>query len=125
MSVSAKVTIAVIDDDEIHSRALGRLVRRAGFQIAIFHSAEDFLAAAGHASVGCLLLDIHLGGMSGIALHRELLARGDRTPVIYITAHEDEATRTEATRSGCAGFFLKTDSSSAILEALRHVTPLP
>jgi len=60
--------------------------------------------------------------MSGIALHQELLARGDRTPVIYITAHEDEATRREAAKTGCAGFFLKTDASSAIIEALRRAT---
>jgi FixJ family two-component response regulator len=125
MSVPGTVPIAVIDDDDIHCRALGRLVRRAGFNAVTFHSAEDFLAAPGRASLRCLLLDIHLGGMSGIALHRELLARGDRTPVIYITAREDEATRTEASKTGCAGFFLKTDASSAIIEALRRATSVP
>ena len=88
----------------------------------IFRSAEDFLASPGRALLRCLLLDIRLGGMSGIALHQRLLAEGDHTPVIYITAHEDEATRTEALRTGCAAFLLKTDASSAIIEALRRVT---
>jgi len=124
MAVPATVPIAVIDDDEIHCRALVRLVRRAGFDAVTFHSAEDFLAAPGRASLRCLLLDIHLGGMSGIALHQELLAQGDRTPVIYITAHEDDATRTRASKTGCAGFFLKTDASTAIIEALRRATSL-
>jgi FixJ family two-component response regulator len=122
MSVPDTVLIAVVDDDEIHCRALVRLARHAGFDAITFHSAEDYLAAPARASLRCLLLDIHLGGMSGIALHQELLARGDRTPVIYITAHEDEATRREAAKTGCAGFFLKTDASSAIIEALRRAT---
>jgi FixJ family two-component response regulator len=122
MSMPATARIAVVDDDEIHCRALARLVRRAGFDAVTFHSAEDFLAATGRSSLNCLLLDIHLGGMSGFALHQQLLARGDRTPVIYITAHEDETTRDAAGKSGCVAFFLKTDASSAIIETLRRVT---
>jgi len=122
MSVPAGIFVAIIDDDALQSSALGRLVRRAGFHPLTFPSAEDFLAAPGRASLGCLLLDIHLGGMSGIDLHRRLLAEGDRTPVIYITAREDESTRTAALKTGCAAFFLKTDASSAIVETLRRVT---
>jgi FixJ family two-component response regulator len=121
MSVPGAIMIAIIDDDALQCSALGRLVRRAGFQPLTFHSAEDFLAASGRASLKCLLLDIHLGGMSGIDLHRRLLAEGDPTPVIYITAHEDESTRTAALKTGCAAFFLKTDASTAIIEALRRV----
>jgi FixJ family two-component response regulator len=121
-SVPAAILIAIIDDDELHCRSLSRLVHRAGFHALTFHSAEDYLAAPGRDFLRCLLLDIHLGGMSGIALHQRLLAQGDRTPVIYITAHEDEATRTGALKTGCAAFFLKTDASSAIIETLRRVT---
>jgi FixJ family two-component response regulator len=125
MSVPAASVIAIIDDDELQCRSLSRLVRRAGFDALTFHSAEDFLASPGHAVLGCLLLDIHLGGMSGIALHRQLLARGDRTPVIYITAHDNEATRTAALSTGCVAFLLKTDASSTIIETLRRVTSAP
>ena len=122
MSVPAALVVAIVDDDDLHCRSLGRLVRRAGFHALTFESAENFLAAPERASFKCLLLDIHLGGMSGIALHRRLLAQGDRTPVIYITAHDDPAGRTEALSTGCAGFFLKTDASNAIIDALRRVT---
>jgi FixJ family two-component response regulator len=125
MSVPAPVRIGIIDDDDLQCRSLDRLVRRAGFHAVIFRSAEDFLEAPERASLKCLLLDIQLGGMSGIAMHQRLLAQGDRTPVIYITAHEDEATRTEALHTGCAGFFLKMDASSAIIEAVRRVTSKP
>jgi FixJ family two-component response regulator len=122
MSVPDAVRVAIIDDDEIQCRSLARLVRSAGFQPLTFPSAEDFLATGGRASFRCLLLDIQLGGISGIALHRRLLAEGDRTPVVYITGHDDPMTLTEARNTGCAGFLRKTDPSTAIIEALRRIT---
>jgi len=120
MSDPDAVRVAIVDDDEIQCRALARLVRSAGFQPLTFLSAEDFLAAAGRASFQCLLLDIQLRGISGIALHQRLLTQGDRTPVIYITGHEDPTTLAQATNAGCAAFLRKTDSSTAIIEALRQ-----
>jgi FixJ family two-component response regulator len=122
MSSPAPLLIAIVDDDDLQCRSLGRLVRRAGFRALAFQSAEDFLAAPERASCKCLLLDVHLGGMSGVALRRRLLAQGDRTPVIYITGRDDPAGRSEALSIGCAGFFLKTDASSAIIEALHRAT---
>ena len=125
VSVPAALSIAIVDDDELHCRSLDRLVRRAGFHALTFQSAEDFLAAPQRGSFNCLLLDVQLGGISGIALHRRLLADGDLTPVIYITAHDDPARRSEALSIGCAGFFLKTDASNAIIQALHRATSTP
>lgn len=122
MSGPPAVCIAIIDDDEPQRRSLSRLARIAGFHTLTFNSAEDFLAAPERASIKCLLLDIQLGGISGTALHRLLLAQGDHRPVIYITGHDDPAARIEALATGCAGFFRKTDPGSAIIEALRRVT---
>jgi FixJ family two-component response regulator len=122
MNGPGALVIAIVDDDELHCRSLGRLVLRAGYHALTFQSAEDFLAAPQRGSFNCLLLDIQLGGMSGIDLHRRLLADGDLTPVIYITAHDDPTRRTEALNMGCVGFLLKTDASSAIIQALRRAT---
>ena len=126
MSVPGALPVAVIDDDESLCRSLGRLVRLAGFQPVIFRSAEEFLLSPESSRVRCLLVDIQLGGMSGIAMHQLLLAEGNHTPVIYITAHDDPGAHSEAMNAGCAGFFRKTDPGSAIIEALRRVTrPAP
>jgi FixJ family two-component response regulator len=125
MSVPDAVRVAIIDDDEIQCRSLARLVRAAGFHPLTFPSGEDFLAARERVSFGCLLLDIQLSGMSGITLRQRLMAQGDRTPVIYITGHDDPATFTEAMKTGCAKFLRKTDSSTTIIEALRRVTSAP
>jgi FixJ family two-component response regulator len=122
MSTTGTVPIAIIDDDASLCRSLGRLLRAAGFRPLSFLSAEEFLASPERPGLRCLLIDIQLGGMSGIALHRQLLAEGDTTPVIYITAHDEPSARIEALNTGCAGFFLKTDAGTAIIEALRRVT---
>lgn len=122
MSATGAVPIAIIDDDESLCRSLGRLLRQAGFHPVTFLSGETFLQSPERGSLRCLLIDIQLGGMSGIALHRQLLAEGDTTPVIYITAHDEPSARIEALKTGGAAFFLKTDAGTAIIEALRRVT---
>ena len=125
MSAPAAVFVAIIDDDEIQCRSLVRLVRRAGFHPLTFHSAEDFLLASERACFRCLLVDIQLSGISGLVLHQRLLAQGDRTPVIFITGHDDATARTEALNTGCAGYLRKTDPSGVIIELLRRVTSAP
>jgi len=115
-------SVAIIDDDASANRALGRLLRGAGFDPKGFESAEAFLADPSRASFGCLLVDIQLTGMSGLQLQRQLQTEGSRLPVIFITAHDDPAARDEAVRRGCAAFFRKTDPGVLIIDALRRAT---
>jgi FixJ family two-component response regulator len=122
MPAAVSAPVAIIDDDESLCRSLGRVLRQAGFIPYTFLSARDFLDSPERAQLKCLLIDIQLGQVSGIDLHRQLLADGDATPVIYITAHADPAVRGEALGLGCAGFFLKTDAASAIIDVLQRVT---
>ena len=114
--------IAIIDDDESLCRSLGRLLRLAGYRSTAFHSAERFLAQDAHESFSCLLVDIQLGGMSGLEMQRHLAMKGCNVPVIFVTAHDDPSARDEAVRSGCAGFFAKTESGERILGAIRAAT---
>jgi FixJ family two-component response regulator len=113
-------SVAIIDDDASANRALGRLLRGAGFDPKGFDSAETFLADPMRPAFGCLLVDIQLTGMSGLELQRRLQAEGSRLPVIFITAHDDPAAREEAVRRGCLAFFRKTDSGALIVDALRR-----
>lgn len=122
MAATSAIPVAIIDDDEGLCRSLGRLVGTCGFRPLTFLSAEAFLVCPEREHVKCVLLDIQLDGMSGIALHRQLLALGRAPPVIYITAHDAPGVRDEACANGCVGFFLKTDAGTAIIEALRRVT---
>lgn len=119
--------IAVIDDDESLCRSLARLLHQSGFHAITFSSAEEFLADPLRVHFGCLLVDIQLGGMSGIELNRALKSNADTTPVIFITAFDDSRTRAEAAQTGCAGYFRKTDGGSEILAAIQRaiVPPTP
>lgn len=112
--------IAIIDDDESLCRSMGRLLQLAGMHAISFMSAEEFLADRLSDHFACLLVDVQLPGMSGIEMQRQLVARGSRTPVIYITAYDDSSTRAEALSSGCVGFFRKTDRGHDIIAAIRH-----
>lgn len=117
--------VAVIDDDASLCRSLARLLQQAGYQAITFESAEQFLADPLRAHFGCLLVDIQLGGMSGIEMHRILLAQGDRTPVVYITAFDDPRAKQAALELGAAAFFRKTDSGTEIIETVRGLTQAP
>ena len=85
--------ISVVDDDESVRESLPDLLRELGFEAEAFSSAEEFLESRALSVTSCLVLDVAMPGMSGIALHRELLNRGSEIPVVFITAYSDEVTR--------------------------------
>ena len=112
--------VAVVDDDDSVCRSLGRLLRTAGFHPVTYLYAEAFLEDRKRPRFDCMLLDIQLGGISGLELSHRLAAVNDDTPVVFITAHDDPGVRAEAEASGCAGFFRKNDPGSEILNLIRH-----
>jgi FixJ family two-component response regulator len=119
----ASLCVAIIDDDESFCRSSSRWLRVAGIQSVIYPSAEEYLSDPIQRRYTCLLVDMQLGGMSGLAMQRKLRAEGDRTPVIFITAHDDPTARTEAMHAGCVAFFRKTDDGARLLEAIRGIAP--
>ena len=113
--------VAVVDDDEYFCRSLDRLLRAAGMQAVTYPSGEAFLADSRHPRFDCLVLDIELGGMSGIELGRRLVAEGRYAPFIYLTAHDDPGARAAAEAAGCAAFFRKTAPGADVLSTIRRV----
>jgi len=113
--------VAIVDDDESLCRSLGRLLRASGMQPVTYDSAEAFLADSKRPRFDCLVVDIRLGGVSGIELGQRLVAEGGHAPFIFITAYEDAEARAEAEAAGCAAYFRKTDSGADVLEAIRRV----
>jgi len=121
MRTATPIYVAVVDDDESLCRSLGRLLRAAGIQPIPYGSAEAYLADAKRPRFDCLLLDVQLGGMSGIELGCRLVAEGGHAPFIYITAFDDPQTRAEAEATGCAAYFCKADSGADVLDAIRRL----
>lgn len=115
-----KSLVVVVEDDAGMRKALARLLRVAGYQTALFPSAEAFLVSLEIDLAACLVLDIHLPGLSGLELRRRLTASGRHWPVIFITAQDDDATRDEARQLECIAYFRKPFEGAALLDAIRH-----
>ena len=111
--------VAVVDDDDSVCRSFARLLRLAGFLPVTYDSGEALLEDRKRPSFDCLLLDIQLGGMSGLELGSALRGVHDCTPIIFITAHDDPEVKLQALAFGCAGYFSKTDPGEQVLEAVR------
>jgi FixJ family two-component response regulator len=116
------IYVAVVDDDESICRSFSRLLRVAGFQAVSYASAEALLEDTKRPRFDCLVLDIQLGGMSGLELSRRLAAVRDTTPVIFITAHDDPEVRAEALAAGCAGYFRKNEPGEVVIAAILRAT---
>jgi len=111
--------ISVVDDDDAVRKSLQRLLRSVGFAVKVFASAEDFLHSEHLCTTRCLILDVRMTGMSGLELQRQLVARHNEVPVIFITAHGDEATRSRALSGGALDFLHKPFSEEALLDAIQ------
>ena len=100
-------SIVVVEDDAGMRKAIERLLRAGGFHCVSFASAEALLQAGAADTAACLVLDIHLPGLSGFQIQRQLMASGRKSPVIFITAVDDAAARAEARRIGSIAYFRK------------------
>jgi FixJ family two-component response regulator len=113
-----KKLVAVVDDDAIMLKSIISLLDAHGFSPRGFVSAEAFLEGDGVTEAACLVLDVHLDGMSGIDLGRQLAVSGCALPVIFITASEDEDTEREATANGCIAYLRKPFSGGMLIDAI-------
>jgi FixJ family two-component response regulator len=111
--------ITIVDDDLPVRRALGRSIRAAGYAVETFASAREFLDASAQGRTSCLILDIHLDGMSGFELAAQLSADGAAIPIILITAHDDPLTRERARQADVAAYIAKPFDERDLLEAIR------
>lgn len=114
------VNVAVVDDDSSYCRALERLLRAYGFTPLIYSSAEVFLRDSARPRVDCMILDIHLDGMSGFALQNQLAQAGSPPPIIFITADEEADTPERARQAGCIECLRKPFAGKLLLKAIRR-----
>jgi FixJ family two-component response regulator len=114
--------VGIVDDDSSLRSALARALRLNGIRVETFASAEEFLDRASPEQPECIVLDIHLGGLSGFDLQDLLTARGTPTPIIFITAHEDMLSEAARTHGAC-GYLRKPFDTSALVALLRPHLP--
>jgi FixJ family two-component response regulator len=119
MKVHAKSPmVAVVDDDPSMCQAIESLLSAYGLHVEHFFSAEEFLSSVYFDRTDCLVLDIRMGGMSGLELQRELKARDRRLPIIFVTAHGSKNQEHLAMRAGAVAFLRKPFSAVQMLKVL-------
>jgi FixJ family two-component response regulator len=116
--IAQPTVVIVVDDNASILKSVARLLARHGIDSRTFTSAEALLEGGGVQTATCLLLDIHLGGISGIELQRRLAASGSKSPVIFMTANDDQATRNEAMDAGCIAYLRKPFAGQVLLDAI-------
>ena len=102
-----KAIVFVVDDDPSMRRSLESLLRSVGHDVRLFASAPEFMQAARNDAPGCLVLDVRLPGMSGLAFQQELAKAGIALPIIFITGHGDVPMSVRAMKAGAAEFLTK------------------
>jgi FixJ family two-component response regulator len=119
MSIPSSPTVFVVDDYAPGRRSISRLLRAAGFVVATFASAQDFLAQYDPGVWGCLVLDLAMPAVSGLELQRILAEKGSLVPIIFLTAYGDIPKSVHAMKRGASDFLTKPVNDEDLLAAVR------
>ena len=114
--VTKAPVISIVDDDQSFREAMTGLVRSLGYGTAAFASSEDFLQSDQPDDTACVITDVQMPGLSGVELQSRLIAQGNRTPIIFVTAFPEERIRARALAAGAVGFLSKPFSDDRLVE---------
>lgn len=120
-SRTGSLLVHIVDDDESVRKGLSRLMRSAGIESHAYASPESFLAEPHDEGNACIIMDITMPRMGGLAFGAELKARGIGLPVIAVSARDDEDTRHLARELGVRFFLRKPVDDQALLDAISWV----
>jgi len=113
-----KATVFVVDDDASMRRSLESLLASVGLSVRLFSSAPEFMRAVPTDAPGCIVLDVRLPGMSGLAFQQELAKAGVALPIIFVTGHGDIPMSVRAMKAGAVEFLTKPIDDQVLLDAV-------
>jgi FixJ family two-component response regulator len=113
-------SVFVLDDDSSMRMSIKRLLRQHGFSALLFSSADALRDHGDFGDAICLVIDINLGGQSGIDLRRQLAEEGVTAPVIYITGNDSPINRSAAIESGCIAYLTKPFAAHSLIEPIER-----
>jgi FixJ family two-component response regulator len=116
----AAPTVFVVDDDVSFSRSVGRVLRASGLRVETYASAAEFLAELRSDVRGCIVTDLMMPGMNGLALQEAMHNAANPLPVIFLTGHGDIPTTVQAMRGGAEDFLTKDASRDELLAAVNR-----
>ncbi|AXS80274.1 response regulator transcription factor [Dechloromonas sp. HYN0024] len=118
-SLSSQIPVVyVVDDDASVRESLSSLIRSAGMAVEVFASPFDFLAKKNLSELSCVVLDVRMPGLDGLALQEKIVALGGEIPIIFITGHGDVPLAVRAMKAGAIDFLNKPFKDTDLLEAI-------
>ena len=117
MATSAPI-VHVVDDDESFRTAIARLLRATKYEVQTYSNANDFLSRHAGDAPGCIVLDLRMPGVSGLALQEALAARLERLPIIFLSGHGEIRARARAMQAGAIAFLYKPVEPKDLFEAI-------
>ena len=112
--------VFVVDDDPSVRTSLTNLLESGDYMVETFASAGEYLARRPHIGSACVVLDVRLPGLDGLALQRQLLERGRIEQIVFITGHGDIPMGIQAMKRGAVDFLPKPFDDEALLNAVRQ-----
>jgi FixJ family two-component response regulator len=111
--------VSIVEDDQPFRESMRKLMTVLGYTVESFPSAADFLASPLLAKTACLVADVHMPGMTGVELHRQLVDAGYAIPTILVTAYPDEADRAQTLNEGVVCYLRKPVDEEHLIRCLR------
>jgi FixJ family two-component response regulator len=118
--ISPTAMVFVIDDDESVRKSLKRLLDAARYETEVFESASDFLSRSAYTGSSCVIVDVKMPGLNGIAFQEALLGDGREEQLIFITAHGDIPMCARAMKAGAVDFLPKPFRPNQLLESVER-----
>jgi FixJ family two-component response regulator len=112
--------VFIVDDDASVRKALGRLVRSAGYEVEMFSGAAEYLARSAPERPACLVVDIRMPGMTGLELQQAIDGTRMSLPVVFITGHGDDAIREQTLAAGAVDVLYKPVDDDVLLAAIEQ-----
>jgi FixJ family two-component response regulator len=114
--------VVVVEDDADMSRAMDSMLSAAGFETSMHASAEALLAIGVPTATTCLVLDVHLPGMSGLDLYEQLMTTMPHRPVVFMTAFDEAPSRERAKKARAVAYLVKPFDGKVLIATLRRVS---
>jgi len=116
--MKARRVVAIIDDDPIVRTAIAMLLSSAGYGTETYESAENFIMDVDRSEAACLVVDVHLGDISGIEMAHHLDALGYTFPIVFVTGSSEQTFQRQAMEMGCIAYLLKPITAERLLAAV-------
>ena len=114
--------IAVVDDNASVRKALKRLLETSSYEVQIFETACEFIAALAHDIPECMIVDLQMPNMTGLELQHHLIRAGIKIPTIVMTAHDEPGTRERCIAAGAVAYLLKPLRKAVLIAAIDTAT---